>query len=177
MTSKYISLLFKDRQVPPNGNSRSAPSVGALDQGELSSYQTQYTRGNTHSLRAFRLETSACCWLGRRQTASALLCFPKMLLIGIIYTFSQVTPGKGRVTKLSAPPPPPPPPVAEESSVDSTSTAYNASGVEIIGVGVEADYAEHTGELSKRELAQQRRSLLMKLFADTGTAKIPAVLR
>ncbi|CAM9872577.1 unnamed protein product [Discosporangium mesarthrocarpum] len=31
--------------------------------------------------------------------------------------------------------------------------------------------------MSRKDVAQQRRSLLMKLFADTGTAKIPGVLR
>lgn len=152
-------------------------SAGALD--DLDSCHTRYAGGSTHPSRVFRLDTSACCGLGRSQTASELHWLSKMLLIIIFCACLQVAPGKGRVTKLSAPPPSPPPPppsVAKESSIHSKGTEYNASG-EIIGVGIEADNTQHTGELSKRELAQQRRSLLMKLFADTGTAKIPAVLR
>lgn len=59
------------------------------------------------------------------------------------------------MTKLSAP--------LEDSSPDSEKSSH----------GVKHDWRSMT----RRELAQERRSLLMKLFADTGTAKIPAVLR
>lgn len=107
-----------------------------------------------------------------------------MLLLLLYPCSDQVAPGKGRVTKLSTPPPrpppprPPPPPVIDDSSLDVTTSEKSVSG----GAGAGArELAGHgrgdTAELSRRELAQQRRSLLMKLFADTGTAKIPAVLR
>lgn len=68
--------------------------------------------------------------------------------------------------------------VAKDSTLAST-TGGNTTGV-VRAVSMEvpaADASPGLAELSKRELAQQRRSLLMKLFADTGTAKIPAVLR
>lgn len=70
------------------------------------------------------------------------------------------------MTKLSAPPVP----VAKEEVPASTEDGE--------GNGDWTPSRErHWTELSRKELAQERRSLLMKLFADTGTAKIPAVLR
>lgn len=72
----------------------------------------------------------------------------------------QVAPGKGRVTKLSALPPAP--------VVEDNSTNGSANGEES---------GRTLADMSRRELAQERRSLLMRLFADTGTAKIPGVVR
>lgn len=66
--------------------------------------------------------------------------------------------------------------VVEERCVDSTANGSEngegPNGVES-AVGTERDLED----MSRKELAQERRALLMKLFADTGTAKIPAVIR
>ncbi len=84
----------------------------------------------------------------------------------------QVAPGAGRVTRLSAPPP-----VSTPKEVSPPSTT-NGSANDIGGLAeTSASHERDVADMTKAELAQERRSLLMKLFADTGTAKIPAVIR
>lgn len=83
------------------------------------------------------------------------------------FHFYQVGPGAGRVTKLSALPPAP---VSKEVA-DPSSTQDSTNG------DVAEPSTRDVADMTKAELAQERRSLLMKLFADTGTAKIPAVIR
>ena len=86
----------------------------------------------------------------------------------------QVAPGAGRVTRLSAPPPvTTPKDVSPPSTANGSVNVNGNDGLVEKGVAPERDVADMT----KAELAQERRSLLMKLFADTGTAKIPAVIR
>lgn len=80
----------------------------------------------------------------------------------------QVAPGKGRVTKLSALPR-----VAVDSSTSESPNGEGSGDVKEPTAGARRDLSS----MSKYDLAQERRSLLMKLFADTGTAKIPAVIR
>lgn len=80
-------------------------------------------------------------------------------------------PGKGRVTKLSAPPPV----VVLSDPCLETGTVGGGGAASMSGLDGSGE--RDMADLSKKELAQERRSLLMKLFADTGTAKIPAVLR
>ena len=84
-----------------------------------------------------------------------------------------MAPGKGRVTKLSALPPAT---VAKDASQASTNGSVNGEAP-----GSRVDSASGSGrslaEMTRTELAQERRSLLMRLFADTGTAKIPGVIR
>ncbi|CAB1096828.1 unnamed protein product [Ectocarpus sp. CCAP 1310/34] len=79
----------------------------------------------------------------------------------------KVGPGAGRVTKLSALPPAP---VSKEVT-DHSLTQDSTNG------DVTEPPTRDVADMTKAELAQERRSLLMKLFADTGTAKIPAVIR
>ncbi|CAM9597424.1 unnamed protein product, partial [Ectocarpus sp. 13 AM-2016] len=79
----------------------------------------------------------------------------------------KVGPGAGRVTKLSALPPAP---VSKEVT-DHSATQDSTNG------DVAEPPTRDVADMTKAELAQERRSLLMKLFADTGTAKIPAVIR
>lgn len=64
----------------------------------------------------------------------------------------------------------------DDESLVSSATGSGDEAEKVAGQS-EADTGSHVAAMSKRELAQERRSLLMKLFADTGTAKIPAVIR
>lgn len=85
------------------------------------------------------------------------------------------------MTRLSSLPPASVAKDANDSSPPSTSTAetngsINGGPVEATASGSGRDVRD-VAEMTKTELAQERRSLLMKLFADTGTAKIPAVIR
>ena len=82
-------------------------------------------------------------------------------------------PGKGRVTKLSALPPAA---VAKDASHTSTNGSINGEAPASTGDSTSGS-GRSLADMSRRELAQERRSLLMRLFADTGTAKIPGVIR
>lgn len=83
-----------------------------------------------------------------------------------------MAPGAGKVTKLSALPPVS---VAEDGGATSTSTRNESADADLAEPPVVSE--RNVEDMTKAELAQERRSLLMKLFADTGTAKIPAVIR
>eukprot|EP00752_Nemacystus_decipiens_P010813 g9618.t2 len=90
----------------------------------------------------------------------------------------KIAPGAGRVTRLSSLPP-----VSVVTDASPATTEANRS-IDANGGPVEKTNTSGPGrdgrdvaDMTKTELAQERRSLLMKLFADTGTAKIPAVIR
>lgn len=77
------------------------------------------------------------------------------------------------MTKLSVLPPAT---VAKDASQASTNRSVNGEAP-----GSRVDSASGSSrslvDMTRTELAQERRSLLMRLFADTGTAKIPGVIR
>ncbi|CAM9436857.1 unnamed protein product, partial [Hapterophycus canaliculatus] len=84
----------------------------------------------------------------------------------------KVAPGAGKVTKLSALPPASVSKDGRATSASTTDGSVNGGLAEPMAISERS-----VEEMTKAELAQERRSLLMKLFADTGTAKIPAVIR
>ncbi|CAM9140849.1 unnamed protein product, partial [Laminaria digitata] len=85
----------------------------------------------------------------------------------------KVAPGKGRVTKLSALPPAA---VTKDASQSSTNGSVNGEAPSSTEDSTSGS-ARSLADMTRRELAQERRSLLMRLFANTGTAKIPGVIR
>ena len=82
----------------------------------------------------------------------------------------KVPPGQGRVTKLSAPP-------VISVEEEEEDTPAQCKGYSFNDQDPSHNYELDLAGMSRKQLAQERRSLLMKLFADTGTAKIPAVIR
>lgn len=77
------------------------------------------------------------------------------------------------MTKLSALPPAA---VTKDASQSSTNGSVNGEAPSSTEDSTSGS-ARSLADMTRRELAQERRSLLMRLFANTGTAKIPGVVR